>query len=46
MNKMSNFCEYCGAKITNPDAKFCFNCGKPLHDANESETKPENIQIN
>ena len=44
MNKMSNFCEYCGAKITNPDAKFCFNCGKPLHDANESETKPENIQ--
>ena len=41
MNKMSNFCEYYGAKITNPDAKFCFNCGKPLHDANESKTKLE-----
>lgn len=25
-----NFCPYCGGKITNPEARFCMNCGKSL----------------
>ena len=41
------FCAYCGVRLTNPNQKFCHNCGKVIENRTISKTlqlKPEGTQ--
>lgn len=35
-------CKYCGREITNPKARFCPGCGKPLDSSPQPQNAPQN----